>query len=300
MEPRSFSRGVDVRALGKKSGIGNGVQLILKALIDPDLLGWNADGEQAFGNGAHDFWRGTNARRSGAVHLDADYVLGGDEAGPRVVFAGIAGKGGHAGGEHASYRGLVDPARFGVDRIPGVDADHMAGVPSGHSGKGCRTVRGDGPIHRHADRAGRQGSRRGEREKRPSIHAGTSFFSSASPLSLRQTTPVRRVLHDDNGSVIQFDESVCRNLDVASRREWLEANGIGGFASSTVPGLNTRRYHGLLVAATRPPVGRMVLLSKVEETLLLDGRRFSCRAIAIRVVHPCTCKSSSFARIVRF
>src|SRR3954451_2856020 len=71
----------------------------------------------------------------------------------------------------------------------------------------------------------------------------------------------------------QFDESVCRNLDAASRREWLETNGIGGFASSTITGLNTRRYHGLLVAATKPPVGRMVLLSKVEETLVIDGRR---------------------------
>jgi glycogen debranching enzyme len=57
------------------------------------------------------------------------------------------------------------------------------------------------------------------------------------------------------------------------RREWLETNGLGGYAMSTVTGENTRRYHGLLVAATRPPVGRMVLLSKVEETLLVNGRR---------------------------
>ena len=53
----------------------------------------------------------------------------------------------------------------------------------------------------------------------------------------------------------RFEESVCRNLDVAIHREWLETNGIGGFASSTITGLNTRRYHGLLVAATKPPVG---------------------------------------------
>ena len=85
----------------------------------------------------------------------------------------------------------------------------------------------------------------------------------------------------------QFDESVCRNLDVASRREWLETNGIGGFASSTITGLNTRRYHGLLVAATKPPVGRMVLLSKMEETLVVDGRRFdlSCNRYP-GVIHP--------------
>src|SRR5690242_19333332 len=71
----------------------------------------------------------------------------------------------------------------------------------------------------------------------------------------------------------QFDESVCRNLEVACRREWLETNGIGGFASSTITGLNTRRYHALLTAATKPPVGRMVLLSKLEETLIIDGQR---------------------------
>jgi len=74
--------------------------------------------------------------------------------------------------------------------------------------------------------------------------------------------------------MIQFDQSICRDLDLACRREWLETNGIGGFASSTIIGLNTRRYHGLLVAATKPPVGRMVLLSKIEETLVIDGRRF--------------------------
>src|SRR5438552_12704018 len=85
----------------------------------------------------------------------------------------------------------------------------------------------------------------------------------------------------------QFDESICRNLDAASRREWLETNGLGGFASSTIVGLNTRRYHGLLVAATKPPVGRLVLLSKVEETLFIDGQGFELSANRYPgVVHP--------------
>ena len=59
--------------------------------------------------------------------------------------------------------------------------------------------------------------------------------------------------------------------------EWLETNGLGGFASSTVDGLNTRRYHGLLVAALQPPVGRSVLLSKLEEILVVDGPPTGCR-----------------------
>jgi len=87
--------------------------------------------------------------------------------------------------------------------------------------------------------------------------------------------------------VIQFDETVCRDFDVASRREWLETNGMGGFASSTIAGLNTRRYHGLLVAATKPPVGRMVLLSKIEETVIVNGRRYELSANRYPgVVHP--------------
>src|SRR5689334_15803059 len=74
--------------------------------------------------------------------------------------------------------------------------------------------------------------------------------------------------------MIELGQEICRDLNAALSREWLETNGIGGFSSSTITGLNTRRYHGLLTAATKPPVGRFVLLSKVEETLLIDGHRY--------------------------
>src|SRR5215475_10948415 len=87
--------------------------------------------------------------------------------------------------------------------------------------------------------------------------------------------------------MIELDQNNCRTFDVASAREWLETNGIGGFASSTLIGLNTRRYHGLLTAATKPPVGRLVLLAKLEETLILDGQRFELSANQYPgVVHP--------------
>jgi predicted glycogen debranching enzyme len=78
--------------------------------------------------------------------------------------------------------------------------------------------------------------------------------------------------------MIQFGQHLCTDLNAACSREWLETNGIGGFASSTIIGLNTRRYHGLLTAATNPPVGRLLLLSKLEETLILDGQRFELSA----------------------
>jgi len=87
--------------------------------------------------------------------------------------------------------------------------------------------------------------------------------------------------------MISFGQETCRDLDAALDREWLETNGLGGFASSTIAGLNTRRYHGLLVAATKPPVGRMVLLSKLEETLIIDGKTFELSANQYPgVIHP--------------
>src|SRR3989441_9085051 len=87
--------------------------------------------------------------------------------------------------------------------------------------------------------------------------------------------------------MIQFKQEICGNLDAALRREWLETNGLGGFASSTIIGLNTRRYHGLLVAATKPPVGRFLLLSKLEETLFIEGQAFELSANRYPgVVHP--------------
>jgi len=57
----------------------------------------------------------------------------------------------------------------------------------------------------------------------------------------------------------------------AQQREWLETNGLGGYASSTIIGMNTRRYHGLLVVDHQ--AGRWVLLSKIEEDLIIDGQR---------------------------
>ncbi|MFZ3211940.1 MAG: amylo-alpha-1,6-glucosidase [Terriglobales bacterium] len=87
--------------------------------------------------------------------------------------------------------------------------------------------------------------------------------------------------------MISFGRDVCRDLDSALGREWLETNGLGGFASSNIIGLNTRRYHGLLVAAIHPPVGRMVLLSKLEETLIIDGKGYDLSADQYPgVIHP--------------
>lgn len=71
--------------------------------------------------------------------------------------------------------------------------------------------------------------------------------------------------------MIDFGREVTGNLPVAESREWLVTNGIGGFASGTIAGHLTRRYHGLLMAALQPPLGRTLLLSKLEETVEYDG-----------------------------
>ena len=71
-----------------------------------------------------------------------------------------------------------------------------------------------------------------------------------------------------------FNEDDCHNVSTAIEKEWLETNGIGGYASSTIIGANTRRYHGLLMAATRPPLGRTLMLSKVEEFVSIEDKEF--------------------------
>jgi len=87
--------------------------------------------------------------------------------------------------------------------------------------------------------------------------------------------------------MLNLNKDILRNVDAATSREWLETNGIGGFACSTVIGLNTRRYHALLTAAMHPPAGRVVLLSKIEETVAIDSQRYDLSANQYSgAIHP--------------
>ena len=74
--------------------------------------------------------------------------------------------------------------------------------------------------------------------------------------------------------MLELNADVCSDFEASTSREWLETNGIGGFACGTVSGANTRRYHALLTAATRPPLGRVTYLSKFEERVLIDGSAY--------------------------
>ena len=64
------------------------------------------------------------------------------------------------------------------------------------------------------------------------------------------------------------------SLEKSLGREWIIANGIGGFASSTIIGANTRKYHGLLVVPIIPPARRRLILSKLDESIEINGKKY--------------------------
>ncbi|MEL7315516.1 MAG: glycogen debranching enzyme N-terminal domain-containing protein, partial [Cyanobacteria bacterium J06559_3] len=72
--------------------------------------------------------------------------------------------------------------------------------------------------------------------------------------------------------VLQFGRAICSNLTTAQQREWLVTNGIGGYACGTIAGILTRHYHGLLVAALKPPLDRTLLLAKLDEQVTYQGQ----------------------------
>src|SRR5215211_5915339 len=89
--------------------------------------------------------------------------------------------------------------------------------------------------------------------------------------------------------MISFKFESTQNLSADERlsSEWLETNGLGGWANATIAGINTRRYHGLLVAAVKPPTERSVLVSKLDETIVINGERFELGTNDYgEVIHP--------------
>ena len=88
--------------------------------------------------------------------------------------------------------------------------------------------------------------------------------------------------------MLTVDRSMLKDYSLAIDHEWLETNGLGGWSGSTVPGVHTRRYHGLLVAAITPPTERMVLLSKLEETVVIAENRIELGANQYPggIIHP--------------
>jgi predicted glycogen debranching enzyme len=74
---------------------------------------------------------------------------------------------------------------------------------------------------------------------------------------------------------IHLSQNILSNFDKAIQTEWIITNGLGGYSSSTVLGINTRKYHGVLVAAFNPPTDRRVLLTKLDEEVRIDNNAYS-------------------------
>jgi predicted glycogen debranching enzyme len=72
---------------------------------------------------------------------------------------------------------------------------------------------------------------------------------------------------------VDLGPAICHDFASASAREWLVTNGIGGYACGTVAGVLTRHYHGLLVAALEPPLGRTLTAVKLREVVTSAGER---------------------------
>jgi predicted glycogen debranching enzyme len=75
--------------------------------------------------------------------------------------------------------------------------------------------------------------------------------------------------------VVDFGREICGDLRAAESREWLVTNGIGGYAFGTIAGHLTRCYHGLLIAALQPPLGRTLLVAKFDETARYRSEEFA-------------------------
>lgn len=86
---------------------------------------------------------------------------------------------------------------------------------------------------------------------------------------------------------IHLDRHVLSKFNRAIQMEWLVTNGLGGYASSTALGINTRKYHGLLVAALNPPVNRTVFLTKLDEEVKVGNNMYSLGSNEFKQgIHP--------------
>jgi predicted glycogen debranching enzyme len=86
---------------------------------------------------------------------------------------------------------------------------------------------------------------------------------------------------------IHLGLNVLSDFNKAIQMEWIITNGLGGYASSTALGINTRKYHGLLVAAFNPPTDRNVLLTKLDEEVKIEDKTYSIGSNEFDcVIHP--------------
>jgi len=86
---------------------------------------------------------------------------------------------------------------------------------------------------------------------------------------------------------ISLERNLLVNVSEAIRKEWIVTNGLGGYASSTVLGINTRKYHGLLVASFNPPTDRRVILTQLNEEVQVNNKTYRLGAMELKNgIHP--------------
>jgi predicted glycogen debranching enzyme len=85
---------------------------------------------------------------------------------------------------------------------------------------------------------------------------------------------LQKIHYSKHPMAIIFGREICSNLEIAQSREWLVTNGLGSYASGSITGTLTRGYHGLFVAALEPPLGRTVMLSKLDETCIYGNSSY--------------------------
>ncbi len=74
--------------------------------------------------------------------------------------------------------------------------------------------------------------------------------------------------------MLEFGRDACGDLNLAVSKEWLETNGLGGYACGTMAGLNTRGYHSLLTVPLKPPLKRTILLSQLDEVVVYKDKKY--------------------------
>ncbi len=101
---------------------------------------------------------------------------------------------------------------------------------------------------------------------------------------------------------ILMDRRICRDLERSGRLEWVNTNKTGAYAMGTVAELNTRRYHGLLVAALDPPFARYVVLNTLNEELDVNGQTYmlSTQQFKTNCVEPCGFENLNLFRLDPF
>src|SRR5579863_4148112 len=91
-------------------------------------------------------------------------------------------------------------------------------------------------------------------------------------MSLEQNTDAIHLSPTDPWN-LYAGRDICSDVQTGLDHEWLVTNGLGGYASGSLPGATTRSYHGLLAAALQPPVERTVFVTKIDEELAFpDGQ----------------------------